>query len=174
VEFDKCGKCVTDKQQAAMHMIKYHQHISMVPSNFVAVGDSWMRLNPVWGQGATMAMIQATSLDATLRAVSATSQSKLAIAPAYFKKIDTLLGGVWDDTKAHDYVYEACDTVPGDSRQIGAWSMVYERAIEKRATRGDVDLQRRMIGVTSWVLPPTDMITPGVLAKVALDWVLGR
>jgi hypothetical protein len=157
-----------------MHWVKYHQHISMVPSNFVAVGDSWMRLNPVWGQGAAMAMIQATSLDATLRAVPSTSQSKLAIAPAYFKKIDARLGGVWNDVKSRDYEYEACDTVPGESRQTGARSRAFGMAIGKRAVAGDVDLQRRLMGVTQWVLPPTDMVAPSVLARVALGWVLGR
>jgi 2-polyprenyl-6-methoxyphenol hydroxylase-like FAD-dependent oxidoreductase len=152
-----------------MHWIKYHEHARTLPTNFVALGDAWMRLNPVWGQGCTLALMGATTLDGVLRAASG-----LAVGPAFFATLHTRLGGTWADMKARDYAYDACEPVRGEDRSVGAGRRAFAEMLGKRALAGDKDVQRRMLGVSAWVLPPTDMLAPSVLGKLALDWVLGR
>jgi 2-polyprenyl-6-methoxyphenol hydroxylase-like FAD-dependent oxidoreductase len=157
-----------------MHWVKYHEHTSVLPSNFIAAGDSWLRLDPLLGQGMSKAMAEAITLDAVLRRVRPSLSTVPAIAPAYFKKISARMAGVWMGGKLGDYEFEACEPVAGESRDIEPVMRAVRMAAVKRMLRGDQDLQRRMSGVNAWVLPPTDLLAPSVLVRLAMDWALGR
>jgi 2-polyprenyl-6-methoxyphenol hydroxylase-like FAD-dependent oxidoreductase len=152
-----------------MHWVKYHEHTMSLPSNFVASGDALQRLNPIAGQGMAKAMVEATTLDAVLRA-SVTP----TIGPAFFKKVAARTGSVWTSTKIGDYAYEVCEPALGETREFGARQRKFNRRIGKRALAGDQDIQLLIMGIRSWVLPPTDMLAPSVLMKLALDWICGQ
>jgi hypothetical protein len=152
-----------------MHWVKYHEHAPSLPLNFVALADSLTRLNPALGQGMAKAMVDVTTLDAVLRA-SATS----AIGPTFFKKLAARTSSIWMSTKTSDYAHDSCEPVSGETREFGARQRRFNGCIGKRVLAGDQDILLRMMGVRSWVLPPTDMLAPSVLLKLAADWMRGR
>jgi hypothetical protein len=152
-----------------MHQVKYHDHPSSLPVNFVALGDASKKLNPVFGQGMAKTMVEATTLDAVLRA-----STDSAIGPTYFTKAAHRTGSVWTSTKIGDYANDTCEPVPGETRALGARQRKFNSAIGKRALAGDKDIQRRMMGLRSWVYPHTDMVAPSVLLRLAADYVRGR
>jgi hypothetical protein len=157
-----------------MHWIKYHEHASVLPVNFVALGDALLKMNPVFGQGMAKTMVEAITLDAVLRSVSASSVRGLGIGPIFFKKLVARTSGTWKQVKFGDYAHEGCEPVLGETRDVGANQRAFNSRFGRRALKGDKDIQRRMMGMRAWVLPPTDAFAPSVLAKLAMDWVLGR
>jgi 2-polyprenyl-6-methoxyphenol hydroxylase-like FAD-dependent oxidoreductase len=159
----------TDEGTAAMHWVKYHEHADTLPANYVVLGDAWMRMNPVFGQGMAKALVEATTLDGVLRAAAGP-----AVGRAFFARAAARTGGAWTQTKIGDYAHDTCVPAAGETREMGARSRAFSARLGKRMLRGDTDLQRRMLGVRAWVLPATDMMAPSVLAKLALDWVRGQ
>jgi hypothetical protein len=136
----------------------------------VALGDAYMRLNPTLGQGMAKVMVEVTTLDSVLRG-SVASHHGLAVGPSFFKKLAARTSDVWTQNKIGDYAHELCEPAIGETRDVGSSRRTFNAYIGKRALQGDVDMQRRMAGVRGWVLPPTDMLAPGVLAKVLVDWM---
>jgi hypothetical protein len=151
-----------------MHWVKYHEHAATLPENYVALGDAWMRLNPVFGQGMAKAVVEATTLDGVLRGAAGP-----AVGRAFFARAAARTGGVWTQTKIGDYAHASCAPAAGETRALGARRRAFNARVGKRGLRGDLDVQRRMLGVRGWVLPATDMMAPSVLGKLALDWVRG-
>jgi 2-polyprenyl-6-methoxyphenol hydroxylase-like FAD-dependent oxidoreductase len=64
-----------------MHHVRYDL-VKTLPNNFVAHGDALINLNPIFGQGCTKAAMDATTLDAFLRA----SPTSLGMVPSGFSK----------------------------------------------------------------------------------------
>jgi hypothetical protein len=157
-----------------MHWVKYHQHASVLPVNFIALGDALMKMNPVFGQGMAKTMVEAITLDAVLRSASPSSSSRSAIGPIFFKKVAARTSRTWQQVKFGDYANEACDPVPGESRDMGARQRAFNSRFGRLGVKGDKDIRRRMMGIRAWVLPPTDAFAPSVLAKLALAWALGK
>jgi hypothetical protein len=164
-----------------MHYVKYHEHVAVLPNNFVALGDAHLRLNPVFGQGMAKTAVEVTILDSVLRRIarpspSAAASTGLIVSPSFFKSLHARVGGTWKTTKFGDYANDCCEPASGETLAVGAGMRAFNSKVGKRAiVHGDLDVQRRMMGVRAWVLPPTDIIaSPSVLGKLALDYVLGR
>jgi hypothetical protein len=153
-----------------MHWVRYDRHTSMIPINFIALGDARMRMNPITGQGMGRVMVEAATLDSVLRA-STVSPSGPAIGPAFFKKAAARTANTWLQLKLADYANASCEPVPGETREISARFRKYQSYVGKRSLAGDKDIIVRGAGVRGWVSPPTDLFAPSVLLKVAMDWI---
>jgi hypothetical protein len=64
-----------------MHHVRYDL-VKTLPNNFVAHGDALINLNPIFGQGCAKAAMDATTLDAFLRALP----TSLDVVPSGFSK----------------------------------------------------------------------------------------
>lgn len=72
----------------------YQEAAQALPSNFIAIGDSHMKINPVGGQGLTKAMVGAIVLDACLRE-ERTGRCSGPFATHFFRKLTHKLGPIW-------------------------------------------------------------------------------
>jgi hypothetical protein len=75
------GSSIRKHKVTTMHHIRYDL-VETLPDNFAAHGDALINLNPVFGQGCTKAAMDATTLDAFLRA----SPTSREIVPSGFSK----------------------------------------------------------------------------------------
>ncbi|KAG8896759.1 hypothetical protein FRB99_008675, partial [Tulasnella sp. 403] len=128
---DECQACYSDANVGELSWVQYHK--ATLPDNFVAIGDSYMKLNPIYGQGASLASIEATTLDGVLRELSATS-SPPKISSRYFSKIHPRVSSLWDFTKANDYGFST--TRPGKGEDLG------EGALLRQIGKGLIQLGR--------------------------------
>jgi 2-polyprenyl-6-methoxyphenol hydroxylase-like FAD-dependent oxidoreductase len=76
--------------------MKYSKHASSLPSNFVALGDAIVRLNPVNGQGMAKAAVEAIALDGALRGLRA-GRGALPVnfAAKYFARSAAITDHAW-------------------------------------------------------------------------------
>ncbi|MGW2652065.1 NAD(P)/FAD-dependent oxidoreductase [Streptomyces sp. NPDC001478] len=99
-------RCVAPLQEIAQRcemigeVLPYHfresqrrefKRLTRFPGGLVAVGDSVASVNPIYGQGLTLAALQATSLSAYLRS----GVSVHAPAWGYFRRIDGVVDAAW-------------------------------------------------------------------------------
>ncbi|KAJ7171764.1 hypothetical protein C8R43DRAFT_979363 [Mycena crocata] len=130
------------KESAAVSLVKvppttyirYHQATNL-PTNWIALGDSVMTLNPLSSEGCTMAFKGALSLNNVLRA--ARNQYGSALPPTFstkffmelFEKTDM----AWQNTRLMDYAVPTTEPIPGESLSSGAYVRWYTKHLQHLA-----------------------------------------
>ncbi|KAG8881395.1 hypothetical protein FRB98_004375 [Tulasnella sp. 332] len=122
---EECAPWYADFDIGALSFIKYHQAESgSLPSNWAAVGDSVMKVNPIYGQGCTKAMMDTLALDSLFRNIPALQEFPSDFAREYFQKAIKRTGGMWDGNKAVDYGFSGTEPSKGETLADGAFAHI--------------------------------------------------
>ncbi|KAG8883403.1 hypothetical protein FRB97_006685 [Tulasnella sp. 331] len=125
---DECSPWFADYHPGKMSFIKYHEaQKGTLPSNWVAVGDATIKLNPIYGQGCTKAMIDAVTLDSLLRLVPAQQDLPLDFSDKFFRKVVPRTRGMWDGNKANDYGFSTTQPAKGETLDENAFMRAFSR-----------------------------------------------
>jgi 2-polyprenyl-6-methoxyphenol hydroxylase-like FAD-dependent oxidoreductase len=135
-----------------------YDHMPRYPAGLVVIGDALCTLDPIWGQGMTMAAVQALTLRDSLR----TGDPDLP--HRFFSAAAAHIGPTWAMNQANDRAPLAAGD-PGTLRQrISNWAT---NAALNAATR-DVTLTERLFRVANLVDPPSRLQDPALLPRVLL------
>lgn len=142
-----------------------------LPCNFVAVGDSVYRLNPVYGQGITQTSVMISTLDGLLRR----ERKKLRLAvdirfsKRYFALAQRRVDGMAEINKQIDYLWHG--TIPGNGDTLSASPNLFIRffATIERACHHDPHVSEVFMGVLGGVESVLAFASPMFLARVAYD-----
>ncbi|KAJ7579202.1 hypothetical protein C8J56DRAFT_965083 [Mycena floridula] len=96
--------------------IRYHMGVNL-PSNFVALGDSVMLVNPVFGQGINKGIMGVVVLNNVLRDFDPTS-----FARRFFSMQADKITSVWLSTKVPDYGFPSTIPLPGETLEDGKFA----------------------------------------------------
>ncbi|KAG8986886.1 hypothetical protein FRB93_005033 [Tulasnella sp. JGI-2019a] len=119
---EECAPWYSEIPAGNMSFIKYHQAPKgTLPDNWVAVGDAFFKLNPVYGQGCTKAVMDAITLDGLLRRLPSNSVIPSDFSGRFFHKAIARTGGMWDNTKATDYGWPTTEPAKGETLHEGAF-----------------------------------------------------
>ncbi|KAF7308206.1 hypothetical protein HMN09_00668500 [Mycena chlorophos] len=159
----------------ATSYVRYSRATNM-PSNFVALGDSVMTVNPLFGEGCTKALRCAMALHTELLRANKTSPRSLphTFAKDFFEEEKVKTEWLWDETRLADYGAPMTDPIPGESLSEGAALRWYITTLQRMAPYDDhasLVLYDSLIGFGS----PIDAMHPHLVAKVL--WrglVMGR
>ncbi|EGN96342.1 hypothetical protein SERLA73DRAFT_186054 [Serpula lacrymans var. lacrymans S7.3] len=149
--------------------IRFHKATNL-PSNWVAIGDSVMRLNPVFGQGCSKAMLDVVSLNNVLHSM-ATSESKAGsrlpkdFSKRFFAAQEQKIKPLWLATKTFDYGYDTTIPIPGETLSSGAFIRWYMRQLQTLAFT-DMDLASTMWHISMMMAPGIDNLHPLTVVKV--------
>ncbi|KAF7367484.1 hypothetical protein MSAN_00811300 [Mycena sanguinolenta] len=149
--------------------IRYHSlAIQDLPSNFIAIGDASLQLNPIHGQGFTKAIINGMGLNSLLHAV--TSNSGVTCLPRdfssrYFKNSRRTMNALWDGTRLHDYGSPRCVPMDGETKDIGRFARWFERKLISAAAK-DEEVASALWHVRHMFASETVFLAPTVLWKV--------
>jgi 2-polyprenyl-6-methoxyphenol hydroxylase-like FAD-dependent oxidoreductase len=125
---------------------------------FIAVGDAACCLNPLYAQGMTVAAQQALALRDCLR-----SGGSEALARRFFARTTKPVGHAWTLASDSDLRYPGVAARrPLRTRLVNAYISRVQTAMHT-----DPDVGRRFLRVANLVEPPTALLTPRVLARVA-------
>ncbi|KAF8510624.1 hypothetical protein JB92DRAFT_2831512 [Gautieria morchelliformis] len=154
--------------------IQYHRAKNL-PSNFIAVGDSVLQVNPVAGQGCTKAFVEAVTLNRMLtQCVPNPSQYATSfddVLPSdfgqrFFAAQAKRTGRLWESMKITDYSFETTTPAPGDNLETtNAWRRVYAAGVMRLCTK-DPYVAGVTYSMTNWLAPSTDAFSPVIVAKV--------
>ncbi|EGO20597.1 hypothetical protein SERLADRAFT_476950 [Serpula lacrymans var. lacrymans S7.9] len=113
--------------------IRFHQAVSL-PSNWVAIGDSVMRLNPVFGQGCSKALIGAITLNTALHEAKVNGNGIPSnFSKSFFKLQQPKIEGFWEGTKNYDYSYDTTVPITGETLTTGSILRWYMRRLQTLA-----------------------------------------
>lgn len=126
------------------------------PQGLIVVGDALCALNPIWGQGMTLAAVMALDLRDCLR------HGSTDLAPRFFASAADRIAPIWAMNQARERPQP--DTPAGRSvtQRVSAW--VIEQAFQ--AAPSDIVLTERFLRVANLIDPPERMREPAVVARV--------
>lgn len=131
-----------------------YDRMARLPSGLVILGDALCSLNPLYGQGMTMAALQALALRDCLRADDADVSRRFFLAAA------ERIGPVWSANRTNDRPPSADD----GHRRAAAWT---QRAVLKAAAT-DIVVAERIMRVRGLVDPPDRLRDPALFVRVLL------
>ncbi|KAF8189433.1 hypothetical protein K438DRAFT_1832578 [Mycena galopus ATCC 62051] len=147
--------------------VKYHSvPAGALPSNFIAVGDAHIQLNPIHvRQGVSKVMLNAITLNSLLHSIDAL----VPILPGdfsarYFKKNVARTEGLWDTTRLHDYGSLACEPMAGETRDNGRVARWFELKLISAATQYE-EVASVLWHVRNMVAAERALLAPTVLWK---------
>ncbi|KAG8923356.1 hypothetical protein FRC02_011180 [Tulasnella sp. 418] len=149
--------------------VQYHQLAEgALPQNFVAMGDSVMQLNPIFGQGITKAAVDALTLDSTLRETDESNASSLP--SRFFNRLAGRHEFGWNSNKDSDYGLSFTTPIDGEDLSVGWFSRWYGGYVMKLALK-DRKVADSAARVRSFAAPHTDLMAPSILMRVLWMWL---
>lgn len=132
------------------------------PDRLVAVGDAVCVLNPVFGQGMTMAAVHAELLHEMLAAARAKAGGGLdGVGRAFQTRLVRVIRPAWTLSSGSDLMWGSRHRPPISAR-VAHW---YNRRLLAAAVR-EPEVWIRFVRVVNMVASPATLFAPGMLAKV--------
>lgn len=131
----------------------HYENLQRFPDGVLVMGDAFCSFNPVYGQGMTVAALEALELrDAT--------RSGAPIAADFHQRISEVVDPPWQQSAAGDLMYGA-GPIPEPVLQANQMTAM----IQKAATV-DPEVTRTFMRVAGLVDPPTHLMTPEMQARI--------
>ncbi|KAJ7282835.1 hypothetical protein C8J57DRAFT_1499798 [Mycena rebaudengoi] len=161
---EQCEGTVDNIKIATQSYAQYHlAPPGAVPSNFIAVGDSNMHLNPMHAQGFAKIILNGLTLNTLLTSV--VDGIPKDFSSRYFKKNAARTHGLWDATRLHDYGFSNCEPMAGETKNNGRLLRWLELKLISAAIQ-DEDVAVAMWRIRHLVAAERTLLAPRLLWKI--------
>jgi 2-polyprenyl-6-methoxyphenol hydroxylase-like FAD-dependent oxidoreductase len=156
-------------QRATENRLRRYDRLERFPEGVVALGDAVCAFNPVYGQGMTAAALGAEVLDRWLRDES--RRRSPGRGRAFQRALARATAVAWQFSTGADYGFRATAAPPEGwvARLIGLFLAEVIRTGTRRPW-----VRRRLAEVFHLIRPPSALLGPGVLARMAWDRLAGQ
>lgn len=141
---------------------RHYEKMPVFPGGLIPVGDVIAGFNPVFGQGMTVAAIDAEHLGALLDERAAAGGGLEGLWKDYFPRAAESIGAAWGGTSIYDLQFESTVGVRSDDYPM---RLAGFRAMQELAAE-DVELRQKQMLVGNMLLPPSSLYTPDILARL--------
>ncbi|MFI5530294.1 FAD-dependent oxidoreductase [Kitasatospora sp. NPDC051853] len=131
------------------------------PEGLIAIGDALCVFNPVYGQGLTVAAIEADALGSLLRRHRSAGTGTAGLSRAYQRAAAEIIKVPWSLSTTSDLMWS-----PGDRPLAARFAHWYNQQVFALA-RHDSDVWTRFVRVANMTAPSSLLMHPSVLAKIA-------
>ena len=133
-----------------------YERLTRFPAGLLVFGDAICGFNPIYGQGMSVAALQAEALGRVL------SAGRDRLAPRFFAEAARVVDTPWDMCVGGDLEYRE---VPGRRTRIGRLLGAYVASLRRGAQR-DSRLALAFQRVANLVAPPSSLLGPRVALRV--------
>jgi 2-polyprenyl-6-methoxyphenol hydroxylase-like FAD-dependent oxidoreductase len=133
-----------------------YDQLTRFPAGLLVVGDAWCSLNPIYGQGMTMAALDALALRDCLRA------GRTDLARRFFALAAEHIGPVWSVNRVNDGGASAVRRSRTVSRRLRRWTV---NAVLQAAST-DVRVAEQLLRVNNLVDPPARLQNRALLPRI--------
>ncbi|EJD45017.1 hypothetical protein AURDEDRAFT_184878 [Auricularia subglabra TFB-10046 SS5] len=162
---DQCR--IFQARVASCSRVCYEKAGDVLPRNFVAIGDSSMRLNPRLGEGVTKATLGAITLDGVLRK---RAPSDARFGKTYFGTMAPRTQGLWDAAKWSDYGRASSVPCEGETLEEGAAFRWFSSKLYRVMARDENSAEEFWKNM-HFLTPTSDILGPSTIAKVLWEAV---
>ncbi|KAF9047116.1 hypothetical protein BDZ89DRAFT_1058184 [Hymenopellis radicata] len=113
----------------------HYEKAKNLPSNWIAIGDSISRLNPLYGQGVSKAMLGALSLNTILHQNRTRAELPRNLVKQFFQSHAVKVAPLWQGTKYADYAQSTTIPSEGESLDDGKFLRWYTKQIQILASK---------------------------------------
>jgi hypothetical protein len=137
---------------------RHYEKAVEFPAGYLVIGDAFCSFNPVYGQGMSVAAMEAKALDECLAAGDA------ALAKRFFARASKLVDSPWTIATGEDMKYPQVEGArPPGFKLVNGYMARAHRACTK-----DPVVLRQFFNVANLLAPPTAMMAPKVAWRVAV------
>ncbi|KAM6501577.1 hypothetical protein JOM56_001554 [Amanita muscaria] len=153
----------------------FHRARNM-PSNWIAVGDSIMTINPILAQGVSKVLLGVATLNSLLHQQGQSERpDRLTenFANRFFHAQAEKIEPMWRGVKGIDYHFDTTIPIAGETLSNDWFVRSYIRAFFKLATKNN-DAGSIMWHVFNFLAPPIDYFHPYFVPRVLLEMLRER
>jgi 2-polyprenyl-6-methoxyphenol hydroxylase-like FAD-dependent oxidoreductase len=155
-------------QRATENRLRHYDCLKPFPDGVVALGDAVCAFNPVYGQGMSTAALGAEVLDGWLQKDGHRTPGR---GREFQRHLAQATAAAWQISTGADYSFRTTQGPP--QGRVARLTGSYLAAVMRVATRRPW-VRRRLTEVLHLLRPPAALFGPGVLARVAWDWLAGK
>ncbi|KAF5347544.1 hypothetical protein D9757_014296 [Collybiopsis confluens] len=146
--------------------IRYHRTMNL-PRNFIAVGDSVMSIDPLFGQGCTKAMLGAVVLHSVLSTAGINGGTQLPsdFSNSFFKDHFNKTDDFWQTTRLLDYGVPCTKPIPGEDLRSGDRMRWYIKNLQLLSIK-DEQARRALYDGGRSLGSAVDAVHPWLVVKV--------
>jgi 2-polyprenyl-6-methoxyphenol hydroxylase-like FAD-dependent oxidoreductase len=137
---------------------RHYERLSRFPAGYLVLGDAVCTFNPTYGQGMTVAALEARELDRIL----GESISLDGLAPLFFRRITGLVDISWQMAVGEDFRYPQTAGI----KPLGVDILNCYVAQVHRATLRDRLVGEAFVKVMNLIAPPVSLFHPQILWHV--------
>ncbi|THD70601.1 FAD-dependent monooxygenase [Phenylobacterium sp.] len=132
------------------------------PGGILPLGDTIAHVNPLFGQGMTLASTHAMNLDGILAERSASGEGLKGVSRPYFERTKLFTQSVWRGLEGVEFSYSCTKGQrPADLDRRLAYSRGLRKLIEQ-----DAEVHRLLTGVSQMIHPPDVIMRPDIVERV--------
>ncbi|MDJ1130687.1 FAD-dependent oxidoreductase [Streptomyces iconiensis] len=137
---------------------RYFERMRLPPAGYVALGDAVCSFNPIYGQGMTVAVLEALELgDCLERCGGPTAE----MSREYFKAVGKLVDMPWRIATAGDFLFPETAGPKAFGTDLANW---YVGQVTQ-ASHTSLKVHRVMLEVQQMLSPPSALMRPTVIAR---------
>jgi 2-polyprenyl-6-methoxyphenol hydroxylase-like FAD-dependent oxidoreductase len=148
---------------------RHYEKLGGMPDGLLVIGDAYCGFNPIYGQGITVAALEALILrrllspaEARATEARATQDSSAGLARAYFQAAGKLVDEAWETSAASDLRFPE---VEGERRRGASLLNAYGEKF-RAAASVDPALGETFLRVANMADKPTKLLSPGTVLRV--------
>jgi flavin-dependent dehydrogenase len=139
-----------------------YEKLDRHPEGVLPLGDALAHVNPLFGQGMTLASVHATCLNDLLAERTASGEGLRGIAAAYFERVHGFTRTVWQGLENVEFSYA---TTKGERPPDLDGRLAFSRGL-RQLIEEDAEVHGLMIRVGQLILPPDVLGRPDIVARV--------
>jgi 2-polyprenyl-6-methoxyphenol hydroxylase-like FAD-dependent oxidoreductase len=150
----------------ASSLRRHYEALDRLPRGFLVLGDALCSFNPVYGQGMTLAALEAEALECVLE--EETSRRDWTNLPrAFYQRSARPIDAAWSLAAGEDFRH------PGVAgrRPSGYAAMSWYVGRVHEAVTADPEVQRVFYGVMDMTSSPAALLRPGIARRVLQHWL---
>lgn len=146
---------------------RHYERCSPFPGRLAVMGDAVCSLNPRFGQGITVAALEALELRSVLQRARADDLPQLGAA--FARRVGKVIDLAWPGVVSADLQYPEAE---GDRSLQVRFMQWYQGKIAQRALK-DPRVGERFLRVMNFLDPPSSLLRPGFAARVLVGGTFG-
>ncbi len=148
--------------------LRHYEKLRRRPENFILMGDSVCAFNPIYGQGMTVAALEAAELDTMLANYDA--HNLKGFAGAFQKKVAQTVKTTWMMATGEDLRYPATT-----GKKPGLMDRMTQKYMDAAiATLTDEVVLQAFLEVVNLLKPPTALFSPYVMWRILKRKLIGK
>ena len=135
----------------------HYEELRRLPDGLFVCGDALASFNPTFGQGITVAALQVERLAALGSAIAATGANR-----RFLRQASAIVDGAWNTAAGRSFLYRGVRGRPTLAMRLA--NAYLPRVVA--CAHSDLSVARRLVRALNFLVPPTSLFAPDILAKV--------